>query len=117
MRHGTTNYQLQGLLTQLEEKARENAFWKRIHKDLNKPSRQRRSVNMYKIDQQARDGETIVVPGKVLSLGSLSKKIDVAAFQFSADAKRKIEEAKGQALSIQELLQKNPEGKKVRIVG
>ncbi len=72
---------------------------------------------MYKIDKFARDGETIIVPGKVLSLGTMTKKVDVAAVTFSAEAKKKIQEAQGKVLSIHDLLQNNPEGKKVRILG
>ena len=114
---GTTNYQLQVLLNELEPKAIESAFWKRIVKDLKKPSRQRRTVNVYKIDKYAREGETVVVPGKVLSLGEISKKVDVAALTFSAEARKKIEQANGKIMTITELLQQNPDGKKVRILG
>lgn len=111
------NPQLQELLKELEAKAVSSNLWRRVAKDLNKPTRLRRSVNVYKIQEYARDGETILVPGKVLSVGDLQKKVQVAALQFSTDAKRKIEEAKGKALSIKELLQQNPQGKKVRILG
>ena len=86
-------------------------------KDLQKSTRQRRIVNLYKINQYAREGETIIVPGKVLSVGELNKKVDVAALTFSEGAKRKILEAKGKVFTIKELLQNNPEGKKVRILG
>src|SRR3989339_2205041 len=112
-RTGPTNYQVQLLLEQLEPKALKSRFWKRVVKDLNKPSRQRRIVNLYKIEQYAQDGETILVPGKVLSVGEINKKVEVAALNFSAEAKEKILAAKGKALSISELLMKNPEGKKV----
>jgi len=74
-------------------------------------------VNVYKIDKYARDGETILVPGKVLSVGNLNKKVDVAALTFSAEAKEKINQAQGRALSITELFKQNPDGKKVRILG
>jgi len=117
MRTGPTDHQLQNLILSLEPKAVESRFWKRIVKDLKKPSRQRRTVNLYKIDKFARDGETIIVPGKVLSLGTMTKKVDVAAVTFSAEAKKKIQEAQGKVLSIHDLLQNNPEGKKVRILG
>ncbi|MBU0457487.1 MAG: 50S ribosomal protein L18e [Nanoarchaeota archaeon] len=116
-RTGPTNYQLQQLLVELESKAMESKFWSRIKKDLCKPTRQRREVNIYKINQFARDGETVVIPGKVLSVGEMNKKVDVAAFSFSQEAKVKIESAKGKALSIKELLKLNPDGKKVRILG
>lgn len=114
---GPSNYQLQKLLVELEGAGKTNKFWKRIAKDLNKPTRLRRTINVYKIDKFARDGETIVVPGKVLSVGEISKKVEVAALNFSQEAKRKITEAKGKTLSIQELWEKNPEGKNVRILG
>lgn len=114
---GPTNYQLKLLLTELELKVGANHFWRRIFDELKKPSRQRRTVNLYKIDKFAQEGEIIVVPGKVLSLGTISKKVEVAAVNFSTEAKRKILEAKGKVLSIHDLLQNNPEGKKVRILG
>ena len=116
-RTGPSNYQLQHLLQELGPKAQENNFWKRIVEDLQKPTRQRREVNVYKIDKYSRDGETVLVPGKVLSVGELTKKVDVAALNFSSEARRKITQAKGKVLSISELLHKNPEGKKVRILG
>lgn len=116
-RTGPTNYELQMLLAQLELPARGCRFWKRIAEELHKPSRQRRVVNVYKINKYARPGETVIVPGKVLSVGELHKKVDVAAVNFSSGAKEKIIQAKGRALSIQELLQENPLGKKVRILG
>jgi len=116
-RTGPMNYQLQKTLEELEIKARESKFWKRVVKDLKMPSRQRRTVNVYKIEKFARDGETVLVPGNVLSVGELTKKVDVAAIKFSKDAKRKITEANGKALSIQDLFKQNPDGKKVRILG
>ena len=117
IRSGPTNFQLQQLLLELENKALVSKFWKRVLFDLKKPSRQRRMVNIYKIDKYAQEGETVLVPGKVLSVGDINKKVDVAAFNFSSEAKKKIEGAKGKVLTIQELIQQNPEGKNVRILG
>lgn len=117
-RTGPTNYQLRLLIEELEKKYLDNGvkLWKRLAHDLKKPTRQRRIVNVYKIDKWAREGETVVVPGKVLNVGELNKKIDVAAFSFSEAAKEKIKKI-GKAMSITELMDKNPEGKKVRILG
>ena len=112
-----TNYQMQLLLQELEPKVKDSRFWRRIVKDLKKPSRQRRIVNLYKINKCVKEGETIIVPGKVLSVGDLNKKVDIAALNFSSGAKEKITQANGKAMTIKELLQINPEGKKVRILG
>ena len=114
-RTGPTNLELKNLikaLRKLSTKEKVN-LWKRIASDLEKPTRQRRKVNIYKIDKYTREGEIAIVPGKVLSLGELNKKITVAAYQFSDAAKNKIEKA----ISIQELMKSNPKGKKVRIIG
>jgi large subunit ribosomal protein L18e len=72
---------------------------------------------MYKINKFARDGELIVVPGKVLSVGEIKKQVEVAAVNFSDEARKKIILAKGRTLTMRELLKENPEGKKVRILG
>lgn len=114
---GPTNYQAQSLLAELEGKAKKSRLWKRIAGDLKRSARQKKIVNIYKIDKSAREGETVIVPGKVLSVGEMTKKVDVAALNFSQEAKRKIEEANGKTLSIKELIRQNPEGKKVRILG
>ncbi len=114
---GPTNYQLKELLVQLDDKGRQNNFWKRIAEDLRRPTRERRTVNVYKIEKFAQDGETIVVPGKVLSVGDLTKKVNVAALTFSEEARKKIENAKGKTFTLQELLKTNPEGKQVRLLG
>ena len=116
-RTGPTNYQLQQLVAEIEPHAKKSDFWRRISNDLQKPTRQRRSVNIYKINQNALDGETVIVPGKVLAVGDMHKKIDVVALAFSSEAKAKITSAKGKVLTITELLQQNPQAKKVRILG
>ena len=116
-RTGPTNFQIQHLLEELQPKVKDSNFWRRVVKDLKKPSRQKRTVNVYKINKCAREGEIILVPGKVLSVGDITKKVNVAAMNFSTEARRKIEEANGKTMSIKELLQSNRDGKKVRILG
>ncbi len=91
-------------------------LWKRIASDLEKPSRQRRIVNIYKLNQHSTDGETIIVPGKVLGVGELDHKVNVAALSFSTEAEEKIAK-NGACMSIEELMKKDPKGSKVRILG
>lgn len=116
-RTGPTNYQLQQLADKIRPIAIKNRFWKRVLEEILAPSRNHRIVNLYKINQFANDGEIIFVPGKVLSVGELTKKVEVAAINFSTGAKEKIVAAKGKIMGIEELLHKNPEAKKVRILG
>lgn len=91
-------------------------LWKRVAEDLERPTRQRRTVNLFSIERNAADGEVVVVPGKVLGEGDLTKKVTVAAFAFSDEALSKINRS-GKALTIQELVKSNPKGQKVRILG
>ncbi len=117
-RTGPTNKNLSNLISELKElsiKEKVNV-WKRIANDLSKPTRQRRKTNIYKINKYTKEDEIALVPGKVLGLGELSKKITVAAFQYSDVAKEKINKI-GKAITIKELIKQNPKGKKVRIIG
>jgi large subunit ribosomal protein L18e len=52
----------------------------------------------------------------VLGSGELNKKLTVAAYTFSEQAMQKIN-AKGKAISIKELVEKNPKGNRVRVMG
>lgn len=113
-RKGPTNPNLQELIKELKTlsiKEKVN-IWKTIALELEKPTRRRRKVNLYKINKFTNENETALIPGKVLSVGSLNKEITVAAFQFSEAAKKKIPSA----ISIKELMHKNPKGKNIRII-
>jgi large subunit ribosomal protein L18e len=99
--------------TSIEQQA---AVWKRVAEDLERSARQRRIVNVFKIDAHCQDGDVIIVPGKVLGEGDLTKKVTVAAFAFSEEAKSKIGKA-GKAITILELLKSNPKGQRVKILG
>jgi len=115
---GPTTLELRKLIIELRKLASKQKvkLWKRIANDLEKPTRQRREVNLYKINKYTRNNEIALVPGKVLSLGSLDKKLTIAAYQFSKQAKEKINKI-GKAITIKELIKENPKGKKVRIIG
>ncbi len=88
-------------------------IWKAVAEELEKPTRKRREVNIWKINKYTEDSETIIVPGKVLGNGELDHKVNIAAFQFSEGAKAKI----ANHMLIEELMEKNPKGSKVRIIG
>jgi len=117
-RTGPQTLELKDLIKELKTLAsKENVkLWKRIASDLEKPTRIRRKTNLYKINKYTKEDETAIVPGKVLSLGDLTKKITIAAYQFSDASLNKINKV-GKAISIKELMKQNPKGKKVRIIG
>jgi large subunit ribosomal protein L18e len=114
-----SNVELKNLVVDLCKFSNENKvdLWRRIAEDLTKPTRQRRLVNTFKINLTTKEGETIIVPGKVLGSGDINHKVNVAAFDFSSSAIEKIKNAKGNVMTIKELLEKNPKAKDVRIIG
>ena len=110
--------ELKALIHELKKKSYEHdvKIWQRIADDLARPSRQRRIVNLYKLNKYTKENETVVVPGKVLAVGDLDHNIIVAAFDFSGSALEKINKV-GKAISINELMQESPKGKRIRIIG
>ena len=113
-----TNPVLKNLIVELRKKSNEHnaGIWKRLAEDLEKPTRKRRIVNLYKINKYTKDNETVVVPGKVLAVGELDHNVTVAAFTFSGTARDKINKV-GKAIPINDLLKEDPKGKRIRILG
>ncbi|MBW2986443.1 50S ribosomal protein L18e [Candidatus Woesearchaeota archaeon] len=116
---GPTNENLKQLIQELkkESSSQKAGIWKRVANDLSRSTRQRRVVNVAKLNRFVKKDETIIVPGKVLGSGALGHSVTVAAFSFSESAKKIITEAKGKCLTIPELMKTNPTGKNVRIIG
>lgn len=90
-------------------------IWVKLANELERSKHHRVSVNLSNISRSIKEGETAVVPGKVLGSGD-SSSICIAAFNFSDAAKKKIERAGGEYLSLEELIEKNPKGSGVRII-
>lgn len=89
--------------------------WNSVAENLGKVNRDRAEVNLSDIERVAEDGETIVVPGKVLGSGYLNKDVTVAAFKASNSAKNQIND-EGDFMFIQDLVEENPEGTEVKVV-
>ena len=116
-RTGPTNIHLRLLISRLRKAARryDAPIWRRVAELLEKPRRQRIAVNISRINRYTQDGDVVVVPGKVLSCGTLDHKVVVAAWAFSGKAREKIERV-GRAISIDELLEEVPDGRGVKII-
>ncbi len=112
---GKKNPELIKLIKNLSEK--EEEIWKDVAERLSKTRKNMAEVNVEKINRFAKNGEDIIVPGKVLGYGKLEKKVRVAAFKFSKEAKRKIESSGGKCLKIEEFIESNPKGSKAKLLG
>jgi len=118
-RTGTDNPELRKLIGELKRLGSEKKvpLWQRVAYDLERPSRNRRIVNLSRINRFSKEGETIVVPGKVLGSGTLDHKLTIAAFTFSKGAIEQIEKSNAIALTISDFMKQDIKGKRVRIVG
>jgi large subunit ribosomal protein L18e len=89
----------------------ENApIWRDIAIRISKPRRLRAEVNISKIARYTKEGDAIVVPGKVLGSGEIKHKVTVGAFSFSKSAEEKIKSCGGKCLSLVEIAEKYPKG-------
>ena len=113
-----TNPQLVGLVSRLYSlSAKEKSkLWRDVAQRLEGPAKARPSVNLSKLDRYCDDGETVLIPGKLLGAGNISKKVTVSAFAHSGSAARKLAEAGCSLVSIDALAQSNPAGSKIKII-
>jgi large subunit ribosomal protein L18e len=112
------NQTLIDTINALKNKSKESgkAIWRALAEELDKSKRSRVAVNLSRIDRHAAEDEVVAVPGKVLAAGNLSKPVKIAAFAFSAGAVEKIERAKGEYMSLDELLASGIEPSQIRIM-
>jgi len=113
-----TNPQLVALIKDLcgETRERGSPVWRDIAMRLSGPTKKRAAVNLSKIEKYAKKNEVIVVPGKLLGTGIITKPVTVAAYTFSRSAREKLESAGGKALTIRELMAQKPDGSGIRIM-
>lgn len=118
VRTGPTDPNTRALINVLRKTSTEHdtGIWKRVAELLSAPTRKRATVNVSKIQRHTNDGDTIVVPGKVLGSGILTNKVTVAALNASTSARLMIIDAGGSLISIHELLNQAPSGKGVTII-
>ena len=117
-RTGPTSLTLKKLLIELRKQSNKEKvkIWKTLAEYLSKTNRQRREINLFKIEKYAKPNEILLVPGKVLAKGELNKKVTVVALKFSDEARQKINKT-GKTMTIRELMKNNPKGSNVRIFG
>ena len=96
--------------------AKKNKKWLEIASILSGPTRKIYSINLDKIEKQSTPGDIMVIPGKVLSLGEITKKVRVVALGFSEKAKEKLLKATCEIRLLKDEIKDNKEAKGVKIV-
>jgi large subunit ribosomal protein L18e len=96
--------------------AKKNKNWIRVAGILSSPRRRRINMNIGEISEKSREGEDVVVPGKILSQGEINKKIKIVALNFSKKAEEKLKKEGCEIITILEEIKKNPEMKGLKIL-
>jgi large subunit ribosomal protein L18e len=113
-----TNPEVNYIIRLLRKKSNETgeALWISLAKKFEKSKHARISVNLSRINRHTSENEKVVVPGKVLGSGTLDHKIHIAAFSFSKEARRKIEQIGGVCLTIPFLVEQTMNGSGIKII-
>jgi len=90
--------------------------WLEVGNFISTPKRKMAKINIFEINKQAKEGDTIVVPGKVLGTGEIDKKIKIVALSFSAKALKKLKKTGSQAIKIKDEIKSNPEAEGIKII-
>lgn len=96
--------------------AKKNKEWFRIAEILSSPRRKRIDVNLDEIEKNLEGKTVLIIPGKVLSQGEVSKKGKIVAFKFSEKAKEKLIKAGCEIGTIVDEIKKNTDAKDIKIL-
>ena len=118
MRRIISNPELLETIRFLKHKAKENKsrLWEVAAEQLSRPHKSRAVLDLNHISRASAPKSAVLVPGKVLGSGSLKHPVVIGAFEFSENAKAKIELAGGQCVGIKDFVSKYPKGSKVQIM-
>ena len=92
-------------------------IWAKLAEYALKPSIARRDLNLNRIGQLTKENDVVVFPGKVLGTGNISHKITLFSFSISNSAATKIVEQGGKIITYSNLIEQNPTGKGVVLLG
>ncbi len=117
---GPENPELKSLVFFLKRVGKKSKarIWLEAARRLCTPARKRREVTLYRLNKLVSDGDVVVIPAKVVSSKGFAfkKKIAVGCFSISSGALKQLQAAGSNVLSLKQLAEKNPEGKKIKII-
>ena len=112
MIYGATNVNLKILIASLRKKSN---FWGKVSDMLSVPARKRITVNLGSLNNYS-DGETVVIPGKLVAGGQLQKKLTISCWRFSEAVLTKLKSSGSSIISLHDLSVKELEGSNLRLV-
>ncbi len=106
------------LVALLEKTGRKNSapVWTACAERLRAPARARSELNLSRLNVITKEGETVAFPGKLLAQGDVTHSLAIGYFKASKTALIKLKKAKCDAVPLARLAERNPQGKKVRLI-
>ncbi len=92
-------------------------IWAKLAEYALKPSIARRDINLNRMSQLTKENDTVVFPGKVLGTCNIPHKFTLCSFSISNSAANKIIDNGGKLISYSDLIEQNPTGKGVVLLG
>jgi large subunit ribosomal protein L18e len=90
--------------------------WIRIVQFISAGKKNYSSINLRELDNKTTPGDTVLVLGKILSSGNLTKKIKIVALSISKGAREKLKETKSEFVHVKDEIIKNPKGEGIKII-
>lgn len=95
---------------------RHQKSWNSVLKIISSSTRNYSSINLARIDAETKAGDTVVIVGKVLGSGNVTKKLRICALSISQDAKDKLKESKSEYVSLMEEIKSNPKATGIKLI-
>ncbi len=114
----TTNQVLFDTIRELKKLSNSTGanVYRAVAAKLSSTASQRPEVNLDRIEKYSQDKEVVIVPGKVLGNGTLTKKVTIVGFKASETAIAKIEKAGATFVEIKDYISKKHDAK-MKILG
>ena len=90
--------------------------WIPVAKILSGATRNQGSINLSQIEEKTKVGDTVLILGKVLSEGNITKKIRICSLSISSAAREKLKSSKSEFATIMEEIKKNPKAEGVKVI-
>ncbi len=118
-RTGPTSYETKGLIMSLEKAYKKNKkpLYRRLIIELERPRRNKRAINLSRLNRHTEKNSNAIVLGKLLGSGRIEHKVNVISFDYSKKAVEKLEKADCSIMTLKEWVENPKIPEKVILIG
>ncbi len=86
-------------------------MWGKVNSIVAVPRRKRVDVNINKINRFSKEGDHVIVPGKVLGIGKMDHSVRITALEYSEGAMEELNRAKCSVVKLKDAYEELGKGK------